>query len=128
MPKNVATNSAPRLRAAAGPTANAGALLSALFGIVLALSALAVALCHQRFEFFRVRHRCGDHIAPAGPFAEIDHAAALGTERELRVAAQNELAAYRTTQARDSLAWHTSIVSAARITLCPSCNLCDLCG
>src|SRR5436190_21277450 len=99
-------SSAPRLRSAGGAIAMAGVLVSAMFGIVLAIGAFAVALRHERFELFRVADRRGDDVTAAGPLAEIDGAATLGAEREILVAAQNELAADGTTQARDSLAWH----------------------
>ncbi len=63
------------------------------------------------FKLLRVGDWGGDHIAPAGPFPKIDQAAAFGTERELRLAAQDDLATSGTTQAADLLPGHELILA-----------------
>ena len=47
---------------------------------------------------FRIIDRGGDHISAADPFAEVDHAATVGAEREVRIAGQNNLAAGGTSE------------------------------
>src|SRR5690348_7218606 len=54
-------------------------------------------------EGIRFLDGAGDHVPAARPFAQVDQPAPLGTEREVGLVAQNDLATGGTTQAADFL-------------------------
>src|SRR5215470_13409037 len=56
-------------------------------------SRLLPALLDQAFQHFRIGNRRGDHVSTAGPFAQINHAAAIAAEREVFVALEHQGAA-----------------------------------
>ena len=67
-------------------------------------------------------HRSGDHIASTRPLAEIDQPATLATERELRIGAQDDLAAIGTSQRNCVFLGHMFWLDADRSRLHNPCH------
>ena len=64
----------------------------------------------RQFVFGRILQRGRDHICTAGPFSEIDQAAALAAEWKIGAPALNRLFANGATQIESALASHRKIV------------------
>jgi len=56
---------------------------------------------------FRIVQRTGNYITAAGPLAQIDQAAAVAAERELRITGQHELLTGGTSRRFNALFRHT---------------------
>jgi len=68
-------------------------------------------------SFLGVGYRRRDHIGAAGPLAQIDNAAAVAAEREVRVAAFHGLLADGTAEFEGTLTRHTVRIVAGRLAL-----------
>src|SRR3954451_11782982 len=74
---------------------------------------VGVAVLAKRFEIGFL-DRTGDHVASAGPFAQVDQPATLRAERKIRLSAQDDLATGGTTQAADFVSGHGTILTGGR--------------
>src|SRR4051812_26984816 len=89
-PKNVAT-----AHAQSGAFTFAGLMdVAAVFVVVVAM-AILVHFLHS-LDVFGIGDGTGDYITSAGPFSQVNQAAALAAKREVRIVAQDKFPARRT--------------------------------